>query len=70
MLKVTTETLVRDCLVFDNKYLCVKGTYSLLDAFEMAKVVYGDTPFRRTSPEDPLAAPAFRLGAHVFERME
>ena len=68
MLEITTEILIRDCLILD-KYLCVKGTYSLLDAFEMAKVVYGDTPFRRTSPEDPLAAPAFRLGAHVFERM-
>ena len=69
MLKVTTEMLIRDCLILD-KYLCVNSTYSLLDAFEMAKFVYGDTPFRRTSPEDPLAAPAFRLGAHVFERME
>ena len=43
MLKVTTEMLIRDCLILD-KYLCVNGTYSLLDAFEMAKFVYGDTP--------------------------
>ena len=69
MLKVTMEMLIRDCLILD-KYLCVNGTHSLLDAFEMAKAVYGDTPFRRTSSEDPLAAPAFRLGAHVFERIE
>ena len=69
MLKVTTEMLIRDCLILD-KYLCVNGTYSLPDAFEIAAVVYGGAPFRRTSPEDPLAAPAFRLGAHVFERME
>ena len=69
MLKVTPEMLIRDCLILD-KYLCVNGTHSLLDAFEMAKAVYGDTPFRRASPEDSLAAPAFRLGAHVFERME
>ena len=69
MLEITPEILIRDCLILD-KYLCVNGTHSLLDAFEMAKAVYGDTPFRRTSPEDPLAAPAFRLGAHVFERME
>ena len=69
MLEITTEILIRDCLFLD-KYLCVNGTHSLLDAFEMAKAVYGDTPFRRASPEDPLAAPAFRLGAHVFERME
>ena len=69
MLEITPEILIRDCLILD-KYLCVNGTHSLLDAFEIAKVVYGDTPFRRTSSEDPLAAPAFRLGAHVFERME
>ena len=69
MLKVTMEMLIRDCLILD-KYLCVNGTHSLLDAFEMAKAVYGDTPFRRTYSEDPLAAPAFRLGAHVFERIE
>lgn len=69
MLEITTEILIRDCLILD-KYLCVNGTHSLLDAFEMAKAVYGDTPFRRTSSEDQLAAPAFRLGAHVFERME
>ena len=68
MLEITPEILIRDCLILD-KYLCVNGTHSLLDAFEIAKAVYGDTPFRRTSPEDPLAAPAFRLGAHVFERM-
>ena len=70
MLKVTTEMLIRDCLVFDNKYLCVNGTYSLLDAFEMAKFVYGDTPFRRTPAEDVRTAPVFGLGAHVFERIE
>ena len=68
MLEITPEILIRDCLILD-KYLCVNGTHSLLDAFEIAKAVYGDTPFRRTSSEDPLAAPAFRLGAHVFERM-
>ena len=69
MLKVTPEMLIRDCLIID-KYLCVNGTYSLPDAFEIATVVYGGAPFRRTSTEDPIAAPAFRLGAHVFERME
>ena len=69
MLKVTPEMLIRDCLILD-KYLCVNGIHSLPDAFEIATVVYGGAPFRCTSPEDPLAAPAFRLGAHVFERME